>query len=103
MTAAFEEREPRLALAPEALADALGLTKAEVLELLALATTPEAKLRAGRLAYSVEEVALLTGMSQELVHTLVRTGELRSVKAGRRRLISRRHLDAFLAGDSDAA
>jgi excisionase family DNA binding protein len=98
MTAAYEEREPRLALAPEALGGALDLTRAELLELIALATIPEARLRAGRLAYSVEEVALLTGTSPELVHHLVRSGELRSVKAGRRRLIGRAALLAYLDG-----
>jgi excisionase family DNA binding protein len=50
-----------------------------------------------RLAYSPDEVAELLGISRELVHDLLRTGQLRSVKAGRRRLINRRHLDAFLA------
>lgn len=34
---------------------------------------------------------------RELVHDLLRTGQLGSVNAGRRRLISKRHLEAFLA------
>jgi excisionase family DNA binding protein len=50
-----------------------------------------------RLAYSPDEVAELLGISRELVHDLLRTGQLGSVKAGRRRLISKRHLEAFLA------
>ena len=50
-----------------------------------------------RLAYSPDDVAKLLGISRELVHDLLRTGQLRSVKAGRRRLISKRHLEAFLA------
>ena len=53
---------------------------------------------AGRLAYSPDEAAELLGISRELVHDLLRTGQLRSVKAGRRRLIAKRHLEAFLAG-----
>ena len=55
---------------------------------------------ADRLAYSVgpEEAAELLGISRELVHDLLRTGQLGSVKAGRRRLIARHHLAAFLAG-----
>ena len=53
-----------------------------------------------RLAYSPDEAAELLGISRELVHDLLRTGQLESVKAGRRRLIARRHLEAFLAGDS---
>jgi excisionase family DNA binding protein len=53
---------------------------------------------AERLAYSPDEAAELLGISKELVHDLLRTGQLRSVKAGRRRLIAKRHLEAFLAG-----
>jgi len=55
--------------------------------------------RAERLAYSPDEAAELLGISRELVHELLRTGQLGSVKAGRRRLIGKRHLDAFLAGE----
>jgi excisionase family DNA binding protein len=54
---------------------------------------------ADRLAYSPEEAAVLLGISKELVHDLLRTGQLGSVKAGRRRLISKHHLEAFLAGE----
>jgi excisionase family DNA binding protein len=54
---------------------------------------------AGRLAYSPDEAAELPGISKELVHDLLRTGQPRSVKAGRRRLIARRHLETFLAGE----
>ena len=53
-----------------------------------------------RLAFSPGETAVLLGISPELVHDLLRTGRLRSVKAGRRRLISRVHIEAFLAGDA---
>ena len=54
---------------------------------------------AERLAYSPDEAAGLLGISRELVHDLLRTGQLGSIKAGRRRLIARHHLDAFLAGE----
>ncbi len=54
---------------------------------------------AGRLAYSPDEAAALLGISRELVHDLLRTGQLGSVKAGRRRLIARHHLEAFLTGE----
>ena len=54
---------------------------------------------AERLAYSPDEAAELLGISRELVHDLLRTGELGSVKAGRRRLIGKHHLEEFLAGD----
>ena len=54
---------------------------------------------AERLAYSPDEAAELLGISRELVHDLLRTGQLRSVKAGRRRLIAKHHLQTFLAGE----
>jgi excisionase family DNA binding protein len=53
---------------------------------------------AERLAYSPDETAELLGISTELVHDLLRTGQLGSVKAGRRRLIGKHHLKEFLAG-----
>jgi excisionase family DNA binding protein len=52
---------------------------------------------AERLAYSPDEAAELLGISRELVHDLLRTGQLGSVKAGRRRLIGKHHLEAFLS------
>jgi excisionase family DNA binding protein len=55
------------------------------------------KSLAERLAYSPDEAAELLGISRELIHDLLRTGQLGSVKAGRRRLIGRHHLEAFLA------
>jgi hypothetical protein len=39
------------------------------------------------------------GRLPELGHDLLRTGQLGSVKAGRRRLIAKHHLEAFLAGE----
>jgi excisionase family DNA binding protein len=55
---------------------------------------------AERLANSPDEAAVLLGISRELVHDLLRTGQLGSVKAGCRRLIGKHHLEAFLAGES---
>ena len=51
-----------------------------------------------RLAFSPDEVAAPLGISRDLVYHLLRTRQLRSVKAGRRRLISRQYVDDFLAG-----
>lgn len=92
--------------APEA-ADRIGLSTSAIAPLLArnmreelLAIMREIIERnafAERLAYSPDEVAELLGISRELVHDLLRTGQLGSVKAGRRRLIGKRHLEAFLA------
>jgi excisionase family DNA binding protein len=66
-------------------------------ENLIIAPPYDQKKAVQRLAYSPDEVAELLGISRELVHDLLRTGQLGSVKAGRRRLISKRHLEAFLA------
>lgn len=50
-----------------------------------------------RLAYSVDEVAQITGLSRDLLYDQMRTGRLGYIKVGRRRIITRQHLDAFLA------
>jgi len=56
--------------------------------------------REPRLAFSPDEVAAALGISRELVNDLIRTAQLGSLKAGRRRLISRKHLEEFLNGDA---
>jgi excisionase family DNA binding protein len=56
---------------------------------------------ADRLAYSPDEAAELLGISTELVHDLLRTRQLGSVKAGRRRLIGKHHLEEFLAREQE--
>ena len=50
----------------------------------------------GRLAYSVDEAARLTGLSRDLLYDEMRRGHLAYVKVGRRRLIARQHLQQFL-------
>lgn len=50
----------------------------------------------GRLAYSVAEAARLTGLSRDLLYDEMRRGNLDYIKVGRRRLITRRHLNQFL-------
>ena len=49
----------------------------------------------GRLAYSVDEAARLTGLSRDLLYDEMCRGNLASVKVGRRRLITRQHLNQF--------
>ncbi len=49
-----------------------------------------------RLAYSVDEAAHLTGLSRDLLYDQMRCGNLPFVKVGRRRLITRQHLQQFL-------
>ena len=56
-----------------------------------------------RLTFSVNEAAAALGISRDLVYDLLRTGQLQSLKAGRRRLISRQHLEDFLGGASSLA
>ena len=51
---------------------------------------------AERLAYSVDEAARLTGLSRDLLYDEMRRGHLSFVKVGRRRLITRQHLQQFL-------
>jgi excisionase family DNA binding protein len=53
----------------------------------------------GRLAYSVDEAARLTGLSRDLLYDQMRRGNLTYVKVGRPRLITRHHLRQFL-GDA---
>jgi len=54
----------------------------------------------GRLAYSVDEASRLTGLSRDLLYDEMRCGNLASVKVGRRRLITRQHLQQFLGSAS---
>ena len=51
-----------------------------------------------RLAYSVDEAAAITGLSRDLLYEQLRAGKLAYLKVGRRRIITRQHLEAFLAG-----
>ena len=51
---------------------------------------------AERLAYSVDEAARLAGLSRDLLYDEMRRGNLPYVKVGRRRLITRQHLQHFL-------
>ena len=55
-------------------------------------TSPAAE----RLAYSVDEAARLTGLSRDLLYDEMRRGNLPYVKVGRRRVITRQHLQQFL-------
>ena len=57
---------------------------------------PQADPEAERLAYSVTEAARLTGLSRDLLYDQMRQGNLDYIKVGRRRLITRQHLEQFL-------
>jgi excisionase family DNA binding protein len=58
--------------------------------------SPETSPPAERLAYSVAEAARLTGLSRDLLYDEMRRGNLGYLKIGRRRLITRQHLEQFL-------
>lgn len=60
------------------------------------AGSPEPGPPAERLAYSVDEAAHLTGLSRDLLYDEMRRGHLNYIKIGRRRLITRQHLEQFL-------
>ena len=49
-----------------------------------------------RMAWSVDEAASLIGISRRLLYELLRSGQLRSVKIGSRRLIRQQDLERFL-------
>jgi excisionase family DNA binding protein len=57
---------------------------------------PAPRPPAERLAYSVDEAARLTGLSRDLLYDQMRHGNLDYIKIGRRRLITRQHLEQFL-------
>jgi excisionase family DNA binding protein len=52
---------------------------------------------AGRMAFSVTEAAFITGLSRDLLYDQMRAGNLAYLKIGRRRIITRQNLEAFLA------
>lgn len=56
-----------------------------------------------RLAYSVDEAAAVLGIARETIYEPIRTGQLRSRKAGSRRIIGRHHLLEFLDGRESLA
>jgi excisionase family DNA binding protein len=60
-------------------------------------TTQTAKLEPQRIAYSVAEAALITGLSRDLLYDQMRAGKLAFIKIGRRRVITRTDLQAFLS------
>ena len=61
------------------------------------AASRNADLPSERLAYSVAEAAFITGLSRDLLYDQMRAGKLAYLKVGRRRVITRQNLEAFLA------
>ncbi|WFE45341.1 helix-turn-helix domain-containing protein [Verrucosispora sp. WMMD1129] len=56
-----------------------------------------------RLLYPVPEVAQLLSLSEREVWRLIDTGQLKSRKVGRRRLVHRDHLAAFASASGEPA
>ena len=54
--------------------------------------------RLARLTLSTEEIRALTGLGRDKILELLRAGTIPSVRVGRRYLVTRSHLEAFLAG-----
>ena len=50
-----------------------------------------------RIAYSVAEAARALGLSRQMIYDQLRANHLGSVKVGKRRIITRQHIDAWLA------
>lgn len=59
---------------------------------------PEVMSSTDRLVYSPEEVARLLGLHANSVYSLLKSGTLPAVRAGRRWLIPKRRLEAWLEG-----
>lgn len=53
--------------------------------------------------YRVEEAAEALRMSRSLIYELIRSGQLRTVKVGRRRLVSVRALEEYVRALEGAA
>lgn len=68
---------------------------------IAAVTSPErgsaASLRADQMAYKVDSAARILDLSERLVWTLVKSGEIDSFTVGRSRLITREALQTFIA------
>lgn len=49
------------------------------------------------LSYTVEDAVLVTGLSRSRLYEAIRAGSLPTWKAGRRRMVSRKALEQFIA------
>ncbi|OYO08879.1 DNA-binding protein [Enemella evansiae] len=56
-----------------------------------------------RLLYSVNEAMELLNLGRSVIYELIRSGQLRTVKVGRRRLVPAKALDDYVNGLADAA
>ena len=63
----------------------------------------ETKLLAEKVLLSLKEFSLLAGLSLRTTAKLVASGEVSSIRVGRRRLISRAELERFALSDHSLA
>jgi excisionase family DNA binding protein len=63
----------------------------------------DAAARPERLTLTNAEIRALTGLGRDKVLELLRAGVIPSVRAGRRYLVTRAHIDAFLNGETRQA
>lgn len=57
--------------------------------------TKKNDVKHNRLAYRVDEAAVLLGISRTFIYRLIEKGDLKSFKLGRRRLVLKSDLDEF--------
>lgn len=66
-----------------------------------MVTTPSETLPSGiatkGISYGIDDACRLLGISRVMLYRLLGTGEIASIKVGRRRLITRRALEQFIA------
>lgn len=55
--------------------------------------------RLARLTLTNDEIRALTGLGRDKILELLRAGTIPSVRVGRRYLVTRAHLEAFLGGE----
>ena len=56
-----------------------------------------------KLAFQINEAVRVTGLSRTTLYELIKTGQLKTIKAAGRRLVLKADLEAFLASCRDAA
>jgi excisionase family DNA binding protein len=56
-------------------------------------------LKPSRAAFSVEEFAEMIGIGRTYAFTLIKNGKIKTIKLGKRRLVTQKALDDFLASE----
>jgi len=75
---------------------------ADLTAAIAPSTPARRPRRAGVQAYTVEQVAEILNVGRDKVYSLLRTGQLRSIKIGKLRRITDQHLAEFIASHEEA-